>query len=418
MLKSSCFKNYSSKTTVQIQNQRIMRITIFFVALFFSSALLAQSWVSVAAIPNGRHHPVTFSLNGKGYSVTGTRSNNQPTDDFYVYDPALDTWSTLSDFPGAARSFAIGATYNGLAYMGFGASTTQYLNDIWSYDPNTNQWSQLASCPCSARRHPAFIAFNNKIYMGLGDNGNSDLKDWWVYDIALDAWTQIADLPGPARHHPFHFSAGGEVFAGMGHGGPVIYKDWYKLDTATNAWVATLQFPGEARVAGTQFSNDGVGYVLSGDGDNHNFMATGEFWSYNPNTDTWTQKTPHPGNSRWAPGSFVIDNVAYFFGGYNRANGQYPTDLWKYDLLGSIGIDEDASLTLNVYPNPASEYLTWKADERINQVMVLNSLGQEIIVSSRNAETIDVSTWQSGLYFIQFYANDELIRTEKIMVRH
>jgi len=60
-------------------------------------------------------------------------------------------------------------------------------------------------------------------------------------------------------------------------------------------------------VAGTQFSYNGFGYVLSGDGDNHGSMNTGEFWAYDPVTDTWDELPPHPEGSRWAPASFIID---------------------------------------------------------------------------------------------------------------
>jgi hypothetical protein len=85
----------------------------------------------------------------------------------YQYTPELDRWSRLGRFPGNARSFAIGVTYNGLGYIGFGANELGYLNDLWSYDPETRAWNQLASCACTGRRHPAMLALNNKIYVGL-----------------------------------------------------------------------------------------------------------------------------------------------------------------------------------------------------------------------------------------------------------
>ena len=187
------------------------RLLSLFSLLALTLTLSAQSWVQVADMPNGRHHPVTFSLNGKGYAVTGTRPNQLATDDFFRYDPDSNAWTTLIDFPGASRSFAIGTTYNGKAYMAFGANNFGLLNDLWEYDPVTDQWAQLASCPCAGRRHPSFIAANNKLYAGLGDNGQVNFKDWWMYDMASNQWTQLPDLPGPPRHHPFHFEANGTV---------------------------------------------------------------------------------------------------------------------------------------------------------------------------------------------------------------
>jgi N-acetylneuraminic acid mutarotase len=384
-----------------------------------SLTISAQSWVQVDDIPNGRHHPITFALNGKGYAVTGTRPNVIATDDFFMYDPATDQWTTLIDYPGPDRSFGIGTTYNGKAYMGFGLNSTTLLNDLWMYDPNTDQWTQLASCPCSGRRHPAFVASNNKIYMGLGDNVSGDLSDWWMYDITTNQWTQLPDLPGPARHHPFHFEANGQVYAGMGHSGPAIYGDWYKMDTATNTWSTMAPFPGEHRVAGTQFSHNGYGYVLSGDGDNHSFMLTGEFWRYNPNNDTWLELDPHPGYSRWAPGSFVINDVVYFFGGLNRVTSQYPNDTWKYDInANTINIEEEKLASISVFPNPARDMITWEADESITGITIMNALGQIVLAADNTTKQLNISNWDAGLYLVQFMAGDELVKTEKLIVRN
>ncbi len=394
-----------------------MRRSILLCFIFCTTVLSAQNWVQVANLPSGRHHPVTFSLAGKGYAVTGTLANVSATDDFLEYDPATDSWKALADFPGPIRSFSIGATYNGLAYIGFGANTTQYLNDLWQWNPANGQWTQLSSCPCSGRRHPAFIISKGIIYVGLGDDISGNLKDWWKYTIDTDTWAQISDLPGPPRHHPFMFEAGGEVFAGMGHGGPVIYNDWYALDTTTNSWTPVTNFPGEARVAGTQFGKDGYGYVLSGDGDNHSWMPTGELWRYAPTTDSWLQLTPHPGNSRWAPGSFVIGDDVYFLGGYDRFTQDYPSDVWKFDLAANaVAINEQTLSNINIYPNPASNFISWNSEVPISKVVISNAVGQLVLTQRVLGTTADVSDLSNGLYWVQLYHNGALVNTEKLTI--
>ena len=387
--------------------------------LLFSCSLLAQSWVQQASSPIGRHHPISFSLNGKGYAITGTLSNGQPTNSAYEYDPVSDSWNTLPSFPGSARSFGIGTVAsNGKAYLGFGATTNQYLQDFWSFDVN-GQWTQLASCDCSGRRHPAMIAIGDRIYVGLGDDVNGDKRDWWMYSIPNDNWTQITSLPGPARHHPFMFNAGGQVFAGLGHSGGTIYRDWYKLDTAANTWTAMNLFPGEARVAGTQFAMHGYGFVLSGDGDNHGYMATGEMWRYNPNTDSWTQLPSHPGESRWAPGSFVINDDVYFFGGLNRLTTVFPTDLWRFDMAAAaVGMDEELVESTHVYPNPANDVIHWENDESITDVKVYNTLGQLVKTSKAEAQRLESHDLDGGMYLVQFYAESRLIKTSKVLIQH
>ncbi len=376
----------------------------------------AQSWQPMANLPSGRHHPVSFALNGKGYAVTGTNSFSSPTKDFYQYDPASDSWSTLNQFPGLARSFAIGIALNGKGYLGFGATQSQYLNDFWSYDPQLDKWTQLSSCPCSGRRHPAMVSIGDKIYVGLGDDATGNLRDWWMYHVPSNSWTQLINMPGAARHHPFQFQAGGYVFAGLGHGGPNVYNDWFKLDTATNSWSFMQDFPGEGRVAGTQFDWNGDGFVLSGDGDNHSYMSTGEMWRYRAASDSWTQFPPHPGISRWAPGSFVIGDEVFFFGGYNRANSTYPQTAFKFDLAAAtVSLGEEEADPLSVYPNPAGDMIYWETHENITEVHILGALGKLVLTIPARAGKLDISTLSDGIYLLKFIDTDERPTTVKIV---
>ena len=265
------------------------------------------------------------------------------------------------------------------------------------------------------------INIGDRIYVGLGDDFSGDRNDWWMYTIAADKWIRIANLPGPGRHHPFMFNAGGELFAGLGHSGQIIYRDWYKLDTVTNQWTEMSLFPGQARVAGTQFTANGFGYVLSGDGANHSYMQTGEMWQYDPAFDTWLQLPPHPGQSRWAPGSFVINNEVYFFGGLNRFTNRFPTDMWKYSLGNATASINEANGGLSassVFPNPANNVISWESDITATDVRVYNTVGQLVGTSSAAAKQVDVSTLTNGLYLIQFYDNTRLLKTAKVLVQH
>src|SRR5690554_950898 len=396
-----------------------MKKCILITLVLFSSTLIAQTWEKLSNAPIGRHHPISFSIDGKGYAITGTLSNGQPTAAAYEYNPVADSWRAIGDFPGAARSFGIGAVANGKAYIGFGATTQYYLKDFWSFDPRDSTWTRLADCACSGRRHPAMIAIGDRIYVGLGDDATGNLKDWWMYDINSNSWTQTADLPGPVRHHPYMFNAGGEVFAGLGHGGNFIYRDWYKLDTATNTWTAMKDFPGQGRVAGTQFSYNGYGFVLSGDGNNHSYMNEGEMWRYDPSNDSWRQFPSHPEKSRWAPGSFIIDNNVYYFGGLNRYFQNYPNDMWKFDVSDTTtGIFEKKLALENTYvfPNPASDFVSWKNDASITEVKVYNTLGQLMLKTTANTKGANTEGLSNGLYLVHFYAESTLLKSSKLLI--
>lgn len=369
-------------------------------------------------MPTGKHHPVSFALNGKGYAVTGTNSLDQPTNDVYQYDPSTNQWTEMAEFPGGVRSFAIGQTYNGKGYLGFGASLTSYFNDIWEYDPALDAWTLLTTCDCSGRRHPAFIIRDEKIYVGLGDDSSGDLNDWHVYDMSTDTWSTADNMPGPIRHHPFMFPAGDHVYVGMGHGGAFVYDDWYKFNINTETWETMADFPGESRVAGTQFGHQGKGYVLSGDGSNHSWMPTGEFWEYDPVSDNWTELDPHPGISRWAPGSFVINGAVYFLGGENRQTETILNDMWTYQLSipSSTSGDLEAVNEFEVYPNPAEDVVFIKSDMSIQRLRVV-SLSGSLLVESTTTNKLDLSSLSAGIYFLEAELEDETMSVEKIVVR-
>ena len=293
----------------------------------------AQEWQPVAPLPSGfvSNHSFGFALDGMGYLVAG-ESTSGYSDAFYQYDPAADGWMAMAPFPGPARGYTIGDTWDGRAWMGFGNSGQGYLNDLWVFDPANMTWTEMASCPCEPRTHPAFVAENDRILMGLGSGYDGDLNDWWEYDINSDTWSQKPDFPDAPRHHPYQFGIDGEVYVGFGHSGPNIFNEWYRYTPETEVWTEMSSLPAEGRVAGTQFAYEGMGYALSGDGEDHSSMETGEIWQYDPADDSWMEWPSHPGMSRWAPASFVLNGDIYLINGMSMDPGSfdYMSTNWKF----------------------------------------------------------------------------------------
>lgn len=298
--------------------------------------VLAQGWMPVAPMADGfrSDHSFGFAFNDVGYIVAGQTASGY-SDAFYSYDAATDTWMSLDDFPGEGRGYAIGDTWDGKAWFGFGRGNSGMLNDLWVFDPTDGSWTEKTSCPCSARQHPAFVAIDDKIYMGLGNSDAGDLNDWWEYDMILDSWSPKPSLPAMQRHHPYQFGIDGKIYTGFGHHSGEIFNEWYQYNPATVSWTEMATLPSQGRVAGTQFSHQGMGYALSGDGEGHTQMATGEFWQYDPVADEWNQWPAHPGMSRWAPASFIINDEVYLINGMSIEPGtfDYMGTNWKFSLL-------------------------------------------------------------------------------------
>jgi len=314
---------------------------------FIPILLFSQSWVQHSIFPfQGVHHPITFSYGQFGFVVAGSN-----TDNVYKYDDDNGNWSQLSDFPGGERGYAYGIAVGDKAYIGFGSDPNGiYPTDWWEYNMISDIWIQKANFPNIGRNHPAMVNVGDKIFVGCGSNNTGNLGDWWEYDITNDVWQQKIDLPGNDRHHPFYFGIGNYAYVGFGHGsvfGPGsnpnsnsnIYNDFYRYDPSNESWLQLSDFPSEARVAGTQFTYNGKGYILSGDGDNHGPLNSGEFWEYETSTDSWLQLNSHLGDAIWAPGNFVIGCDVYFLLGQNNNTipSTYVENIYKYKLSSDCG---------------------------------------------------------------------------------
>ena len=382
----------------------------------------AQDWTQLADMPGpGRHHAVTFVLDGYGYAATGTTTSTGTSDDFYRYDPSTNTWEILPDFPGPDRSYAYGGTYGNKAYLGFGIAGV-YLNDLWEYDPEDGAWTQLASLPGAGRTHPAFIITDDgKIFVGTGGGAGGNLRDWWEYSIANNTWVRRADLTGPTRHHPFYFNIGNVPYVGFGHGA-LIYNDFYRFDPVNLTWTRMQDFPAEGRVAGTQFSYGGKGYVLSGQGDDHDYLPTGEFWEYDPTADSWVQLPPHPGSGRWAPASWVIDGVVYIMSGTSTVRQEH--DLWKYELRdpSSAGGADGRELALTLYPNPVMgdriQMLRLPEGFEDASVRLLGADGRRIGTLQNDGVALQLPQGLStGKYFLTFSAPSGIVSRSITVMR-
>jgi N-acetylneuraminic acid mutarotase len=296
-----------------------------------------KDWTKKADLPAlGRHHAVGFSINGNAYVGLGTNTNpNENLNTFFKYSPNTDTWTELLNSKMGGRGYVVSVTHNNKEYIGFGFNINAYKKDLWEYNPQNDSWKELKPCPCEPRGHPAMVQVNGKIYVGLGNGSEGNFNDWWEYDISKDIWSKKADFPSSKRHHPYYFAIGDKAYVGFGHGtdlinGKIIYKDFYEYTPQNDSWKKLKDFPSQGRVAGSQFSYGGFGYIISGQGEDHDYLKKGEFWKYDPKNDSWTELQPHPEFSRWAPATFMIGNRLFFFGG--QSHNAYCKDLFEIKL--------------------------------------------------------------------------------------
>ncbi len=195
-------------------------------------------WTKKTNFPGApRYGAAGFSMNGKGYVCCGNEgSASGPfTNEFWEYDPAMDWWIQKTNFPGVPR---YGINYscfvaNNKAYVGLGGNlTSQYnfFNDFYSYDPVLNLWLKLADYPGNGNGCAIGFSACGKGYIGTGQTQGIAYSDFWQYDIANDLWRQVADFSGGKRWTMACFTINGKSYAGTGWDFNHYYNDWWEFD--------------------------------------------------------------------------------------------------------------------------------------------------------------------------------------------
>lgn len=386
--------------------------------ILFTGSLFAQyTWTQKANFPGTTQQwQTSFVINKKGYLVGGKTNTGAPTKELWEYDPDSDTWTQKANFVGEARSYSANAPVNGKGYVlwGFNNQTTFY-NDTWEYDPNTNNWTQKNASPGVGRASAVAFVLDNKIYAGTGLNGSSGLKDFYQYDPGTDTWSQKNDFGGDNRRVASGFVLNGFGYLGLGASGignTVWHNDWWQYNHNTDTWTQKANFPGQGTGNSSYFALNGEGHIVGGW---RNFSDVyDEHYVYNPNNDTWTQLSNFSGTERWGAGTIGFDDRAYIITGAVDNNNTFLSDVWEYSNPSGINSSDVNSLSLRVFPIPSHNgnisILFGKTIEEDAQIVIYDVSGKLILIEPIKAFTqqhdIDLSAESNGLYYYEITVGD------------
>jgi len=195
-------------------------------------------------------------------------------------------------------------------------------------------WVSRSSLNGPNRSEAVAIPVGNFVYLTTGiDQTFKRYNDVWQYDPANDNWLQMANLPDTnatggrtARNSAIGFAVADKAYIGTGYDGNNPMKDFWEFDPEGNTWTQKADFAGTARYDAVAFGIQTFGYVSTGyDGSN----AQKDFWQYDPSGDTWTQKVSMGGDKRSGAVAFVYNDKGYIVTGVN--SGTLTTDFWVFD---------------------------------------------------------------------------------------
>jgi N-acetylneuraminic acid mutarotase len=392
--------------------KRFLHIFILYFLPFISQA--QNTWIprdSVGGQP--RSSATGFSINGLGYAGLGF-DHVEYKRSLYRYDPVSDDWDKMESMGGDTgdgneRSAAVSFVIGSFAYIGLGQGANPYFKDFWKYDPATDSWTQVADYGGTGRTQACAFTIGNFGYAGTGMGSSGFKKDFWKYDPSGNSWTQVADFGGTARRLAVGVAMGGQGYVGTGDDG-VFKNDFWQYDAATDTWIQKASFPGTPRYGATGFAI--FPQVFIGTGYDNTLVYTDDFWQYNYWNNTWTQIADFSGGARSNAFAFTIGTRGYVGCGYD---GSLKDDFYEYFPVLSSVENEFEKMNVQLFPNPASDYVRLSFEENIRvDEIVIYSMNGSIIRSinfseySVNTVTLPCNDLPTGNYYCAVISNETI----------
>jgi N-acetylneuraminic acid mutarotase len=255
----------------------------------------------------------------------------------YGYDSAYGSWTQITDFPGQARSNAVGFSIGGTTgYIGGGLADDGFtpLNDYYSFNPGTG-WSEIDSLvDQNGNSHPRYDAvafsFDTTAYVLTGTDNYNYFNDIYRYSPTTNSWIALPAMPGSKRSAAIEWVYNGKGYLVTGYtngskwsSGTQCYDFWYFTpgsDTDTTSWTRLHDiFNTNAATFDDGYTNiirvHGVGFIeLATPIGDKGYVTLGALnsgdvtftWEYDFATDLWTEKTPYEGTGRTGSVGFSL----------------------------------------------------------------------------------------------------------------
>ncbi len=209
---------------------------------------------------------------------------------------------------------------------------------------NAQVWQRLADFPSTERDDGVSFSINNFVYCGTGLQQNwSTSSDFYRFDMNTDSWDTIAPLPLSAHRQAacgFSYNGEGYVFGGFS-GYPL--NDLWKYNPQTDTWIQKSSKPGIGLSGASCFELNGKAYIIGG--NNGNLTVYNQVWEYTIATDSWIQKNNFPTSGSWRASAVAYNSHAYLIFGMDSA-GNFNRNLYEYNLQA------DSWTILSTFPQP------------------------------------------------------------------
>ncbi len=374
---------------------------------------LASQWLYRTPNYNSiSQHRATFVIGDYAYECTGEFMSSGHNLTAKIDLRNLTTQSA-ANLPAAARHSAIGFAINGKGYVGLGfGNGNTYLSDLWEYDPANDSWTQKTSYPGNGNKGASVFVINNKAYVINGSSFNGSAityyNECWEYDPINNTWAARSAFPGAGRSYTLASAAHGYAICGGGNCA-AYFNDYYKYDAAADQWTAINPIPTiPYRTNGLAFTHDNTVYFTGGHFPINNKTTV---WGYNINSGNWdslsaTIPTTLIDAMRFSHGDSILISSPYYSG--TSHNDLYYLRFSPDTTTTGISSSQIKEQGLMVSPNPSTGdfKISAKSGEQLQRIEIYNLDGRRtknILLNNENS--IQVQIPESGIYLIKSQSN-------------
>jgi len=109
-----------------MKNQSYFHFLLLFLGTADNQIAAQNTWTQKAGFTSSRHGTVSFGIGTKGYFETDNNSLWGSQDDFWAFDPAINSWTQKANVPGSTRYGAVGFSIDYLGYIGLGSTNREH----------------------------------------------------------------------------------------------------------------------------------------------------------------------------------------------------------------------------------------------------------------------------------------------------
>ena len=97
----------------------------------------------------------------------------------------------------------------------------------------------------------------------------------------------------------------------------------------------------------------------------------------------------------------------------------YATAVYNLDVISTVSVDEAIIPTIQLYPNPASDYIQLKNGQDIDQLVLFNAIGKQVRTFNTTSNGVyNVADLPNGMYMVSMIDEDDgVVKTVRLMKR-